>query len=56
MITYFIWEVKFIFCLNHGFSRITRIARILRSFLLVRGVTCQDQDSEVPSLIQTKNL
>lgn len=44
MITYFIWEVKFIFCLNRGFSQITRIARILRGFLLVRGVTCQNQD------------
>ena len=29
---------------NHGFSRMTRTTRILRGFLLVRGVPCLNQD------------
>ena len=38
MITYLIWEVKFIFLSESRIYRITRIARILRGCLLVGGV------------------
>ena len=41
MITYLVWEVKFIFLSE---SRIYRIARILRSCLLVGGVPCLNPD------------
>ena len=44
MITYLIWEVKFIFFSESRIYRITRIARILRGCLLVGGVPCLNPD------------